>query len=115
MKLDIQARDIDRSHLLVDYTTRRIQEALHRFQRCIGDVEVMIGDTNGPRGGVDKYCRVHMRSPHVGTIVVTRNATNAYAAVNLAVRRARRNVANRLARQRANRKRAVLPWGAEAT
>jgi len=37
------------------------QSALDRFTHAIREVDVRVTDINGPRGGVDKSCRVQLR------------------------------------------------------
>ena len=44
-----------------DHAERRLRFALGRFAHEIDRVSVHICDTNGPRGGLDKQCRVRAR------------------------------------------------------
>ena len=43
---------------LREYIDRRLYFALGRFGTAIDNVSVRVGDTNGPRGGVDKHCQI---------------------------------------------------------
>lgn len=44
--------------------------ALNRFAHTIRDVEVRCTDVNGPRGGIDKVCRVQLRLHPRGVLTV---------------------------------------------
>ncbi len=41
-----------------EYSHRRLAFALGRFRTAIHKVRVRFGDVNGPRGGLDKCCRM---------------------------------------------------------
>jgi len=46
------------------HAERRLRFALGRFAGRIDRVLVHVSDTNGPRGGLDKQCRVRARLRH---------------------------------------------------
>ncbi|MEQ9411787.1 MAG: hypothetical protein RIK87_28990 [Fuerstiella sp.] len=76
----------------------RLQTALARFSNRITQVEATLSDENGPRGGVDKQCRVSVVMPGIGTISTSARHENLMAAVGQAARRARRIVITKLKR-----------------
>jgi ribosome-associated translation inhibitor RaiA len=87
-----------------DYLRRKLHLRLGKFARNIERVSVRIGDTNGPRGGVDKTCAIKVVLPRVPSVVVTVQAASlkeamdgALQAITRAVRRLlqRRYVATR--------------------
>ena len=47
-----------------------IQEALGRFDERIQRVQVMLVDVNGPRGGLDKECRLVIHPKRMPPIVI---------------------------------------------
>jgi putative sigma-54 modulation protein len=61
MNLELHSSRIAISESTQDYVERRIAFALGRFEDAIHSVAVRLEDTNGPRGGVDKLCRMRVR------------------------------------------------------
>ena len=53
----------------VAHLERRLQFALARFSGHIQRVQVVLEDQNGPRGGLDKHCRVVVRLREAGDVV----------------------------------------------
>ncbi|MEO1528444.1 MAG: HPF/RaiA family ribosome-associated protein [Planctomycetota bacterium] len=87
-------RDIER------LAKRRIQFALSRFESQIDQVEVVVGDENGPRGGCDQSCQLVI-SLRQGVPVVIRQLDESFArGISLAADRARQTVSRRLDRLR---------------
>lgn len=70
MNVDIQGQGFALTSALTDHVRRRIGFALTRHSDCIQCVSVRVGDENGPRGGVDKFCRiqVHLLDAPVATV-----------------------------------------------
>lgn len=79
----------------------RFATALGRFASRIHSLVVRIGDVNGPRGGEDKRCLVHVRlaSPRRMTIIEDTDPSAA-AAISRAADRAGRTVARVVATHR---------------
>jgi putative sigma-54 modulation protein len=67
---------------------RRLNSALARFRGHVDDVQVR----NGPRGGVDKRCRLVLSASRGDVLVAEGRAPNFYQAVDLATNRAARSV-----------------------
>jgi ribosome-associated translation inhibitor RaiA len=82
------------------HAERRLSFALGRLDRRVGAVTVRLSDLNGPRGGIDKECRIHMRLPRRATLVVRCTEADAHTAISLAAERAGRAVARKLANSR---------------
>jgi len=82
MQFEIRGRDINISQVLRDYIERRLRFALDRFAGRIRQVHVTLGDLNGPRGGIDKCCKLAISLDRSSTIVVESQASNACAAVD---------------------------------
>jgi ribosome-associated translation inhibitor RaiA len=53
-----------------DHLERRLHFALAKFSPAIRDVRIGLSDENGPRGGVDKRCRVLMTLSRGDRLVV---------------------------------------------
>lgn len=88
-KLSTNARDSVQS--LLRYT-------LARFTPKITQVSVLVADENGPRGGVDKLCRVNVVMPGLGIVTTTARHEKLMAAVSEAARRAKRIVVTKMKR-----------------
>jgi putative sigma-54 modulation protein len=58
MRIDIRGHRIELTDALRAHIERRLCFALGRFGTRITAVKVTIEDLNGPRGGVDKQCRM---------------------------------------------------------
>lgn len=86
-----------------EYVQHRLGLALGRFDHRIGRVQVRCEDVNGPRGGEDKVCRIHVAGRSSWRLQVEGTGTTFHRAVDAAAGRARRSVAeilNRLAEHR---------------
>lgn len=88
----------------VAHIERRLQFALARFSGRIQRAQVVLEDQNGPRGGLDKSCRIVVRLREAGDVVVEVADVNWEIAVDRATTRVGHTVARRLARRRANRR-----------
>ena len=82
MQFEIRGMDISMSQVLRDHIERRLRFALDRFAGRVRQVRVKVGDLNGPRGGIDKCCKLAISLDRSSTIVVESHASNVYAAVD---------------------------------
>ena len=100
MQIDIQARRFSLTKALSEYTKRRLGFAFGTRDTDIRRVAVRLSDINGPRGGVDKRCRIQVVLPCLPDVVIEDIDRDMYAAIDRAANRASRAVARKLARQR---------------
>ena len=70
MKFGIRGRHIELTAALLGHVERRFRFALSRFGQKIRLVAVQLGDLNGPRGGLDKQCRVTVTLSPSGKVIV---------------------------------------------
>lgn len=68
---------------------RRLQYALSRFQSRIRFLEFCVSDLNGPRGGIDKACRVRIVHEKGAMIVNQKNQDLAVCISRIADKAAR--------------------------
>ena len=68
MKISIHAPLEAAQTGFLDTISGRITRALARFSDRISSVNVAIVDENGPRGGIDKLCRVSVVMPRFGQV-----------------------------------------------
>ena len=71
MKPTIVAKGVKLSRRLREYVVRRLSLTLDRKHYSIQAMKVRISDQNGPKGGVDKHCQIHLTLPGLPNVVVT--------------------------------------------
>ena len=67
MELEIRRQEFSVNDHLREHIERRMEFALGQFGQFVSRVNVHLEDVNGPKGGVDKQCRLlaHLRGGHV--------------------------------------------------
>lgn len=99
--LEIRHVNLPVSDALQEFTQRRVARALRPFQSNVSRVDVRIIDVNGPRGGIDKRCRVTVELAAVKQkVVVQSKSADTYAAVQGACARLSEAVSRALTRRR---------------
>jgi putative sigma-54 modulation protein len=99
MRLTVRALGFSLTPAMRDRAIRRVQTALGRFASRLGRIHVRLSDVNGPRGGNDKRCHVHMVVPGGREISVHELHTDLYAAIDLAMARAAESMSRALGRK----------------
>jgi len=90
MQITVRTSNIGLSRL----ARRRFEFALGRFHGRIRTVAIRIVDVNGPRGGVDKHCRVTVQlSATKRTLVIEDTDADAAIAIDRVADRTTRTVA----------------------
>lgn len=92
MKIQIQSLAFPLTAALLDHTERRLRLALARSGDRIKRVAVRLGDTNGPRGREDKFCRIQVFLEDAPPVLIEDSGGDLYAAIDRAAERAGRNV-----------------------
>lgn len=82
------------------YLRRKLGSKLGKFARAIERVSVRIKDVNGPRGGIDKLCRIKVVLSGLPSVVVEQQHASLQAAVERALRRTERAVKRNVQRRR---------------
>ena len=100
MTLEVRGQNIEVSNALRDHIARRLHYALGRFEGRVTGATARLADLNGPRGGVDKRCRIIVAMRAQEPILVEDTDTDVYAAVDRASKRAGRAVWRQLERRR---------------
>ncbi len=85
------------------YGERRIQFALGRFAQRISRLDLHLSDENGPKGGVDKSCRLIARIVPNSTIAIQDIDADFHALLDRAVERLARSIRRELGRRRDHR------------
>lgn len=104
LKIEVRFQDMQASDSLREHALRQVHAHLSRFGRDLAGVTVRIADLNGPRGGVDKRCRITLRGPRLGESSLEERAADGYAAVSAAADKAARRLGRELERVRDDRR-----------
>ena len=102
MRIDIKASGFPLTKALIDYSERRLRFALTRHSDRITRITLLVGDSNGPRGGIDKFCRIRVLLKNAPGLLIEDTGSELYAVIDRAVERAGQNVAKRIDRLRTN-------------
>jgi len=100
MQIEIQARNFSLTQALRSHIHRRLGFALSTQYDQIKRILVRLSDINGPRGGNDKCCLIHVVLAGQADVVIEDTEANLYVAINRAADRASRTVTRRLRRLR---------------
>lgn len=100
MRIDIKASGFPLTKALVEYAERRLRFALTRHSDRITRVALLMGDSNGPRGGMDKFCRIRILLKSAPEILIEDTGSDLYSVIDRAMERAGQNVAKRVDRLR---------------
>lgn len=87
MRIHVRCRGVADQGELLERARARAGVHLGGFGRALASAEVRVEDVNGPRGGVDKRCRVTVKGPRVGMLSATQEHAEAGAALELALQR----------------------------
>jgi putative sigma-54 modulation protein len=83
---------------LAGHVRRRLAFVLTRHSNRIQRCAVRVGDENGPRGGVDKFCRIRVQLLGAPVVVIEDVGTDLYDVIDRAADRAGRVVVKYLDR-----------------
>ena len=100
MRLELRGRHLAVSSSLRQQAERRLGFALGRFGGLVERVALRVEDVNGPRGGIDKQCRVVVGLRRAGEVVVEAADGDVYVLIDRAAQRAGRAVRRRVERLR---------------
>ena len=105
MVLFVRGHGVEMNGALSGFCRRIVTGSLDRLRGGVRKVLVLLEDVNGPRGGVDKRCRLVLALCDGRSLVVDSAAGDVYSAVAEATHRAKQNLARKLARLRTCRRR----------
>ena len=109
MQIDIRTPGFALTDAIRDHVERRLRFALARASAHVRRVAVYLSDINGPRGGIEKRCRLRVRLNNSVDVMIDDTESDLYAAIDRAANRAGRAVARRLARGDAAAKLVIEP------
>jgi ribosome-associated translation inhibitor RaiA len=97
---ELKDKGVARPKDLPDHIERRLRFALSRFDGRIQKVLVFLQDQNGPKGGIDKVCRVLVKTRGCGTVVAAVVDSDWIVAVDRATTRIGQAVTRQIERLR---------------
>ncbi|MGZ9014300.1 MAG: HPF/RaiA family ribosome-associated protein [Burkholderiales bacterium] len=100
MRIEMHARGFELTDALRAYAERRLHYALRLDNARVRRVALNVEDVNGPRGGIDKRCRIQVMLNGWSPLVVHETQADAYGAIDRASKRIGRTVDRLLDRAR---------------
>lgn len=100
MNVDIQSQGFPLTSALAEHARRRLRFVLTRHSDLIQRVVVRLGDENGPRGGVDKFCRIQVHLLDAPVALIEDIGLDLYTVIDRAADRVGRVVVKHLDRSR---------------
>lgn len=100
MNIQIRLRGLEEERGLRKQILRRVQLHLGRYSAAVSSAYVRLEDVNGPKGGVDKRCRITVAGPRLGAVAVEHQHVEVYGALDLALDRASRATLRAIERYR---------------
>lgn len=89
MQVTFESRDPDGARLR-DFATARVLFVMRRMAWLVAHAKLRLIDVNGPRGGVDKQCRLELKTTRAGTVTITAKASDWRSVIDDALTRATR-------------------------
>jgi hypothetical protein len=101
--MDIRGINYQLDDELKNHIERRLSFAVGRFAARVQKLTVRMTDINGPRGGIDKHCRIAIDLFPRGTVMLEDRGENPFVLVTDMAKRAGRTVRRELERRRRRR------------
>ncbi len=90
--IDVQARNFTLTDAIESHVREKLEPMINKFGDRILKIIVHLSDDNGPKGGVDKHCHIHVDMKKLPTVVIEDLEENLYTAIDNACHRAERAV-----------------------
>jgi hypothetical protein len=87
MQVLFESRDVHADHLR-ELADRRARFVMRRLTWLVSRARIQLSDLNGPRGGLDKRCRVELKTQGSGSVVIISIARDWRKAIDEALARA---------------------------
>lgn len=97
MQVIFRSRDSGSAQMR-DLSIERLRFALRRLTTFVPHATVQFSDVNGPRGGMDKRCKVELKTDNAGTVVIASLARDWRTALDRSLQRATRVLTRSLQR-----------------
>jgi hypothetical protein len=107
MKVNFESNDPEGAKMQ-DLSVSRLSFVMRRMAWLVSDAKVNLTDINGPHGGVDKRCRIELKTDKVGTVVITSLAQDWRGALEQSLSRANQTLLRIWRRKNTPRRTTVL-------
>lgn len=101
MRSTIITKGIEADRSWREYIMERMDAALIYAEDSIHFITVRLSDMNGPKGGVDKRCQIHLKPMGLPAVIVTEVSASVSEAIDGAMQRAAKVVQRVLERANA--------------
>lgn len=99
MNLELRVSNLQSSDSLEAHVVRKLDFAARGFAGRVERVLVRLTDMNGPKGGIDKRCRMAAKLAGIPSIIVEATDDDAYVAVTRAAARLHERIARAISKQ----------------
>ncbi len=103
MQLIIQSPNVELNAIAKQNIKKRARKIFSRIEDKIDSVLINIQDINGPKGGLDKLCKVVIKSSVAPSVVVSNKKHQAAAAIDMALNKACFNLLKKIKKQSSHR------------
>lgn len=103
MQLIIQSSNVELNAIAKQNIKKRARRIFSRIEDKVDSILINIQDINGPKGGLDKLCKVVIKSSIVPSVVVSNKKRQAAAAIDLALNKACFNLLKKIKKQSGKR------------
>lgn len=100
MKVNISFQNMQGGGDILDYIDHRVSFAFARTRHEIDNTKITITDINGPKGGIDKQCKVIIKPRGMKSIVIAEKRASVRNAIDRCLARASQSVNRKLKRRR---------------
>ncbi len=100
MRITIQSQGFDLTEALRSHVELRLRTTLGWTGARLRRLAVFLSDINGPRGGVDKRCKIEVQLAGRKPVVIEDTEADMYVAIDRAAGRAGRALVRKVRRQR---------------
>jgi len=100
MQINIQARHLKQAKKIKAYVKRRLGFSLSNRSDNIQAIHVTLSDINGPKGGVDKCCQIHLKVASIPDIIISKVGADIFSVIDKVSDRVLRSLNNKLIKKR---------------
>lgn len=110
MHVEIRRQGLELSEWHKLFLTEKMRGALKHFRNRVHRVVTFMSDVNGPKGGVNKRCRVLVHLKSQGVVVVQHTGESILAAIGGAFDRLGQAIHRRVLRKRTEHRQRSRRW-----
>ncbi|GAB4549826.1 MAG: hypothetical protein Tsb0013_11310 [Phycisphaerales bacterium] len=99
MKIDVFSNNLDPTDAMREYASKRLRTAIDHLEHHVELAVVRLTDVNGPRGGQDMLCKVHLHLDPSGEVVLSAQGADPYEAVDDACNRLKKTLRREIERR----------------